>query len=364
MKRLFNISARALLSVALLAACGGGGGGGGGAHGSLVTTSSVFHVPDTGQTACYDDSGLETTCTGTGQDGDYTIYPPSYTDNGDGTIRDNVTGLTWQKCSVGQSDPLCSTGTASGYNWYQAAGAYDATYNAGSTNVCGSLTLAGGGWRLPTDFELTTIADFGTDSPSINTTYFPNTPSSSYWSSDICAPPGETHAWNVAFISGSDTGFFDMTYGFYVRCVRGRTTVFGASFKDNGSGTVTDLTTNLMWQQCSAGLSTTTAACDTGTAQGYIWNDAISYCEGLSLGGFTDWRLPNIRELKSIVDLTTLDPAINTAYFPNTQTLSFYLSSTSYASSPTYARGVYFASGGDGGGTKAAGGYVRCVRGK
>ena len=64
------------------------------------------------------------------------------------------------------------------YNWYQACGTYDATYNPTSQNVCGSLNLGGySDWRLPTKKELMSIVDYSIPypGPTINTTYFPNT---------------------------------------------------------------------------------------------------------------------------------------------------------------------------------------------
>jgi Protein of unknown function (DUF1566) len=127
------------------------------------------------------------------------------------------------------------------------------------------------------------------------------------------------------------------------------------------AGTVADNTTNLMWQQCSDGLSD--ANCATGTAALVTWDNAISYCEGLSLGGFSDWRLPNIKELLSIVDMTLATaPAIN-ATFPNTISSSYW-SSTSYAPNTTSAWIVLFNYGGAGSSNKAVAIYVRCVRGQ
>jgi hypothetical protein len=84
-------------------------------------------------------------------------------------------------------------------------------------------------------------------------------------------------------------------------------------FIDNGNGTVTDTGTGLMWQQGISGV--------------YIWQEALSYCENLSLAGYDDWRLPNIHELQSLVDYNSYNPAINTLYFPIASS-SFYLSST------------------------------------
>lgn len=133
------------------------------------------------------------------------------------------------------------------------------------------------------------------------------------------------------------------------------------TFTDNSNGAVTDNTTGLMWQQCSAGQSG--AGCTTGTAATYTWEAAISYCEGLSLGGFTDWRLPNVKELKSIADMTTFNPAINATYFPNTIS-SDYWSSTTYAGSTTDAWLVTFDFGFTSDDIKASTYYVRCVRGQ
>src|SRR3990167_9252666 len=93
------------------------------------------------------------------------------------------------------------------------------------------------------------------------------------------------------------------------------------SFTDNGNGTVTDSDTGLIWQKEDDNTTRT-------------WESAITYCEGLSLS-YTDWRLPNIKELKSIVDNTKDSPAINKIYFPNTNS-SYYWSSTASASASSY----------------------------
>jgi hypothetical protein len=144
------------------------------------------------------------------------------------------------------------------------------------------------------------------------------------------------------------------------------TAAFAGSFNDNSDGTVTDLMTKLMWQQCSAGLSGTN--CATGAAGLYTWANAITYCEGLPLGGFTDWRLPNFRELQSVTDMTMYNPAINTTYFPATQS-STYWSSTTYADATTDAWVVNFINGMTYGSTvngtiKTNTKYIRCVRGR
>jgi hypothetical protein len=144
------------------------------------------------------------------------------------------------------------------------------------------------------------------------------------------------------------------------------TAAFAGSFSGNGDTTVTDLTTKLMWQQCSAGLSGTN--CATGTAGVFTWANAISHCEAASDGNYTDWRLPNFRELQSLTDMTTFNPAINTTYFPATQQ-STYWSSTTYMDDTTCAWVVYFGNGmtygsAVNGTIKTNTKYVRCVRGR
>ena len=120
------------------------------------------------------------------------------------------------------------------------------------------------------------------------------------------------------------------------------------SFTDNGNGTITDNNTGLMWQKED----------DNTTRQ---WESAITYCEGLSLGSYTDWRLPNIKELKSIVDNTKYSPS-DTTYFPNTNSF-YYWSSTTYAVSTSLAWYVYFSYGDVYYDYKSYYFYVRCVRG-
>jgi Protein of unknown function (DUF1566) len=121
----------------------------------------------------------------------------SYTDNKDGTVTDNLTGLMWQ-----QTVP---TGT---YTWSQAV-AY-----------CPTLNIAGhSDWRLPSRIELVSIVDFGVSSgATINATYFPSTPAHSFWSSSPLAGVSSA-AWVVPFFNGF-ADYFDVSLTRNVRCVR------------------------------------------------------------------------------------------------------------------------------------------------
>ena len=90
------------------------------------------------------------------------------------------------------------------------------------------------------------------------------------------------------------------------------------------------------------------------------WDSAISHCEALTLAGYDDWRLPNRRELRSIVDYTTYGPAIDTEYFPGTLSSNYWSSTTSPDS--TYAWLVHFFSGNEYNYYKSDSYYVRAVR--
>jgi hypothetical protein len=123
---------------------------------------------------------------------------------------------------------------------------------------------------------------------------------------------------------------------------------WAGNYVDNGDGTVTDTSTGLMWQQTTA----------PGT---YTWYQAMSYCGSLSLAGYTDWWLPTIDELKSLID-TSYSPTINPTYFPGTAA-SWYWSSTTDASHTHGAWSVPFSNGYGSNGSKSNSSDVRAVRG-
>jgi len=248
-----------------------------------------FVMVATGQTTAYDDYGL--TLTGLvpgdafyGQDANYLKGAPmSYTDNGDGTVTDNVTGLVWAQ---DQSDR--------GMDWDEAK-----TY-------CSNLTLGGfDDWRLPSLKELWSIRDFSTGWPYVDTYYF-------HLVSEDGGEQREQHTWSsndylvdtpeamrgVHFIVNDWTGHIKALDGRrYVRPVRGAT--YGTNdFVDNGDGTITDEATGLMWSQ------------DDSKA-GMNWEDGLAYAESSVYAGYDDWCLPNVKELQGIVDYSGIFPAID-----------------------------------------------------
>lgn len=293
--------------------------------------------PDTGQTTpAY--SGPSDTF---GKDGDYSINPQSYTKLGyggdelpdtataaDGWImtRDNVTGLTWEvKTGDGAVNDKSNT-----YTWcdkdYGTGFDYDSGECEPGKNMASFIddlntSLGFGGytdWRMPTLEELLTIVNLEGDTDRVNTDFFPNTQASHYWSATTFAPD-PYKAWTVEFFSGSNfstnkSQMPGVTLKYHhLRAVRGGQTT-ASGYVDNGDGTVTDKATGLTWQQ-------------TGLPYKLALTEALEYCESLDLAGHTDWRLPNRNELLSLVDFSKSSPSIDTDYFPDTKTASYWSSS-------------------------------------
>jgi len=107
-------------------------------------------------------------------------------------------------------------------------------------------------------------------------------------------------------------------------------------FVDNMDGTVTDSCTGLMWQKETAD---TNGDGQVNGSDALAWCAALAYCENLTFAGHDDWRLPNVRELQSIVDYGRFGPAIDPVFGALS---SFYWSSTSFAAIPGYAWLVHF----------------------
>ena len=129
-------------------------------------------------------------------------------------------------------------------------------------------------------------------------------------------------------------------------------------YQDNGDGSVTDKATGLIWQKCSRGQNND-ASCS-GTTTKANWSTALTYCNTLSLAGKT-WRLPNIKELKSIVDRKKASgAAIDTTAFPAT-VADYYWSASAHVPGTTNAWSVGFNGGGVFADFKASFLYVRCV---
>lgn len=257
---------------------------------SQNSNKTINLLPDTGQNICY--------TTNFGEDNDYLINVPSYTNNSNGTITDNVTGLMWQQADGGEMT-------------IESAFAY-----------ANNLVLGGySNWRLPTPIESFSILNHQNNNPAQNTTYFTNT-NAGYWWTNAFQVGDNTKVWATNAGGGignkpkSETISAGGTFKFHARCVRDVTTPTSITrFADNQNGTITDNLTQLIWQKVP---NTTTLT----------WENALAYAESLSLASATDWRLPNIKELQSLNDETLSNPSVNTTYFATIGTKNYW-SSTS-----------------------------------
>jgi Protein of unknown function (DUF1566)/EF hand len=271
---------------------------------NLITVGSIlcaltsqaqlsYPIVDTGQKRCYNAyreiSYPENREAFYGQDAQYNGNQPSYKDNRNGTVSDLVTGLMWQQ----------NPGSKKTYS--------QAVADARKCRVGGYKD-----WRLPTIKELYSLINFsGADidpssktssTPFINTRYFKfnygNTKneriidsqyatSSKYVSTTM---NGNPTMFGVNFADGRIKGY--PTYSrkkYYVIYVRGNKKYGKNNFKNNRNGTITDKATGLMWIQADSG-------------KGLNWQQALKYAENSRFTGYSDWRLPNTKELQSIVD--------------------------------------------------------------
>ncbi len=119
-------------------------------------------------------------------------------------------------------------------------------------------------------------------------------------------------------------------------------------FVDHGDGTVTDKLTGLMWIK--------------GETVQVTWQSALYYVKTLNTGGHTDWRLPNVNELRSLVDYSQTEPSLPQGHPFTDVVASFYWSSTASTNGTGGAWGVDFGNGSVNKGKNADGYYVRAVR--
>ncbi len=329
---------------------------------SITLQAQTYKIVGTGQTISYDTAGAISMPTSGqtfyGQNSNHPGNIRSYTNNANGTVTDNVTGLMWQQSPDKNSDGIINR---SDQMSYPEALAGAATCNTGGYND----------WRLPTIKELYSLIIFsgldpssytGTSTtgltPFIDTTYFKfgygdlaageriidgNFVSSTLSVSKTCGlqvdavfgvnfADGRIKGYPITFPGTGDTAYI------YSRYVRGNTAYGTNQFVNNGNGTISDNATGLMWMQ-------------NDNAQAIYWKNALSYAENFTYAGYSDWRLPDTKELQSIVDYSrspaaTSSAAINTTYF-NCSSITNEASVTDY---PCYwSNTTHAAYGGSGG---------------
>jgi hypothetical protein len=309
----------------------------------------VINLPQTGQTKCYNESGTEIGCIGTGQDGEIQAgveWPdPRFEVSGD-CVTDILTGLMWSK----------NGNLAGGTSVWQESLDFVAAVNAGG-GLCGYHD-----WRLPNVNELESLINAGEANSAtwLNSWGFNDVQGAYYWSSTTSSYDAGVawivHMWDGYVITSSkyNDGHFllpvrsgqltnhDPQYSANV-WKTGQTATYAPKddgdlergvawssdrFADNSDGTITDTLTGLMWSK-SANLPNGPRT----------WQAALEYIDalndGVGLGGYHGWRLPNRKELFSLIDHSRNNPMLQAGHpfenVPYTDMMSRYWSSTSYA---------------------------------
>jgi Protein of unknown function (DUF1566) len=283
--------------------------------------ATAYPIVDTGQAKCYDNRGEITPPRPGqpfyGQDAQFSRHPPEYTLSADTlTVRDNVTGLTWQRSPDTDGDGRL---TRRDKLTLSQAQALPAKLNAARFGGFAD-------WRLPSLKELYSLFNArGTDpsgpgdvdtaklTPFIDTRFFqfaygdPRTGErvidSQYASATRYvgrSVRGYGKLFGVNFADGRIKGYDLFMPGggaektFFVLCVRGNPGYGRNDFQDNGDGTVTDRATGLMWSRADSG-------------RGLNWQEALAWVQQQDQArafGHGDWRLPSVKELQSLVDYT------------------------------------------------------------
>ncbi len=295
----------------------------------IFSRGETTYLPRTGQTKIYQ----------TGDDGYWRKgvgwFPPRFKDNGDGTMTDTLTGLMWLKdANYAKTIGHDPDGTGDGRMTWEHALDFVKTINVGGYTDR----------RLPNINELMSLVNYGLEdqSPWLRYHGFRNIEAdfahpSRYWSSShgYYKDHAYTIRWYDAYIYPERKSWVGAK--FFVWLVRGNPESPPAKvwqpgqekyydtdeswiscegtgqdgeiragadwpvprFTDHGDGTVTDNLTGLMW--------TKDARITITQGLGHLsWKDAINFCNNLELGGYTDWRLPNVNEMRSLIDFSRL----------------------------------------------------------
>ncbi len=252
---------------------------------------------------------------------------PRYDTSSPDVVVDLLTGLVWQLVV----DPA-------GRAWQDAKAFCDCSELGGFDD-----------WRLPSRIELVSLVDFTKTSPAIDAAAFAQTPSDYFWSSSLVAGTPSA-AWYVYFLDGN-THSAGLDTPHSARCVRSMTSVTppppSPRYGIPGDGTVVDVASTLVWQRdVDANLRT--------------WNEAKNRCAILSLAG-SGWRLPNMKELQTLIDETAMNPAIDSTALGDAPPDAFW-TSTPLAADATQAWFVSFYSGVAYTSTLDRAYHTRCVR--
>ena len=258
-----------------------------------------------------------------GQNANYPGVTPNYVDNSDGTITDMNTGLMWQQSFDHNNDGSIDVKDKLSYSELLSLVSNGVSF-AGYTD-----------WRLPSIKEMYSLILFSgrdispesTNESGLTPFIDNNTFDFAYGDTDAgerlidmqCATSNvyvsnevETMIFGVNFADGRIKGYGTASLmgggekEFNYLLVRGNAEYGENAFINNNDGTITDKASGLMWMQNDNG-------------EAVLWQDALAYAEGKEFAGYSDWRLPDAKELQSIVDYsrspaTTISAAIDAKF--------------------------------------------------
>jgi hypothetical protein len=285
------------------------------------TAEVTYKIVDTEQIRCFDNRVQikfpQEKESFFGQDAHYQGNTPTYTDNGDGTVSDEITGLMWQ------SDP-----------------GHKMTFEEAVKGASKCNTGGHSDWRLPSIKELFSLilfngldpdmkaSDPSTLKPFIDTSVFNFSYGDPSKHERIIDSQFATSTKYVHTTMGDNETMFGVNFAdgrikgypltdprsrrgmaFYVLYVRGNPDYGNNHFIKNAQKTVTDRATGLTWMLVDSGHLRAGKNND-GKLN---WQEALAWSEGLDYGGHSDWRLPNVKELQSIVDYTRSPATTNSA---------------------------------------------------
>jgi hypothetical protein len=306
----------------------------GGTVANQQPAAALYPIVDTAQIDFYNASATisapATNAVFYGQDGQYVGRQPSYSISSDGlTVYDNVTGLSWTRSHDWNDDSVLDVN--------------DKMTQANAVTFSATLNAANYGgysdWRLPSTKEIYSLMNFnGTDpdpmaadgsglTPFIDNTIFEigfgdvgageRIIDSQFATTTIYVDTvmgGQQAMFGLNLIDGRIKGYPTQTgKTYYAYYCRGNTAYGVNDFEGNGDGTITDHATGLMWAQADSGA-------------GMDWETALAYAEASELAGHMDWRLPNAKELHSLLDYTrspattgsaAIDPAFTATQITN-----------------------------------------------
>ncbi|MGB5444147.1 MAG: DUF1566 domain-containing protein [Psychromonas sp.] len=321
------------------------------------STTASYAIADSAQDTCYDNNEAIDCPASSNEDfylqdaqvinGSAQSYTTNTTADGDQTVSDNVTGIIWTQSPEMNGDGEITSD--------------DKMSSDDAVTYCNNLDYAGAtDWQLPNIKQLYSLMNFqGTDPTSDDLTYLHPFIDWDYFAFAYGSTVGERiidsqYATTSKFYNGEGTemmfgvnfadgrikgyteSFFGSDKTYFVMCMRGETNYATNDFVDNGDHTITDNATGLMWAQSDSGSDYDTDTGEITEADGFnyatgldwtqendddftllkdgtdlagamLWEDAFTYVKTMNEAkylGYSDWRLPNIKELHSLVEYT------------------------------------------------------------